>query len=123
MLGAHADDRRLGFEAVVEAHFDALGAGDHVQVGEDDAGVDDHDAAADAFDDVAVLLLLVPDAAHAHHGFANGLVGLGRARRERDGLERVQHRGVDVLLRDRARRRRETDVQQTPLRRRRACTP
>ncbi len=44
VLGPHADDRRVGFHAVEEAHLDPLGADDDVQVGEDDALVDDHDA-------------------------------------------------------------------------------
>ena len=112
VLRAHADHRRFRLETVVEAHFDALGPGDYVQVREDDAGIDNHDAGSDAFHRMPVLFLLASEAAHAHHRFADRLVGLRRLRGQRLGFKRVQHRGVDVVLRERARRRPERRIEE-----------
>jgi hypothetical protein len=95
-----------------------------VQVGEDDALVDDHHAGADAtlhlagrlvrlrlgrlaLGQVAALLLglglgrllLGAVAHHAHHGGADDLGGLGGRRGQGGGLEGAQDGGVDVLLR------------------------
>ena len=183
VLGPHADDRRVGLHAVEEAHLDPLGADDDVQVGEDDALVDDHDAGAHAGAAVrallAVLALVRPtcppiavsadfsfclrdpsaglslppslrntrsrlfasslafsraagsplpasaplplppafslswspgsvsssspggtQADHAHDGRLDRRERLGRERRQAVVLERVQDRGVDVLLRE-----------------------
>ena len=70
---------RLGLQAVGEHDRDALGAGDHVQVGEDDAVVDDHHAGAAlrlaARGDVGVGR--VRQAPHKHHGRQDAFVGVG----------------------------------------------
>ena len=122
VLGLHADDDgRLRFEAVGERHLHALRAGHDVQVGEDDALVDDHDAGADAALDVAVAVGVVGQprtrttdgrTASAARDAAEGRVLV---------LERVKHRGVDVLLRDRLRSRATpADHQREQCRNRRA---
>ena len=65
--GCSDDHGRVGLEPVEERHLDLVGAGDDVQVGEDDALVDDDHAGADAVLDVAVAVRVVGQPLHAHH--------------------------------------------------------
>ena len=84
-----------------------FGAGHHVQVGQDHALVDDDHAGADAALDLAALLVVAAvvvlghQADHAHDRGRDHLVGLGRRRGQRLVLQRLAHRRVDVLLRQR----------------------
>ena len=78
-----------------------------MQVGEDDAVVDDDHARARALLAVAVLVLVIVHVAHAHHRRLDHLERLRVQRRRRLGLEGVHDRCVDVLLRELLVRRRE----------------
>jgi hypothetical protein len=94
----HPGHRGAGFAAIGKHQLDALRALHHVQVGQDDALVDNHHARAHAL--LHFFALLVLAVGHdAHHGGAHLL---GRARRRRGdvlGGEGAQHRCVDVFLR------------------------
>ncbi len=126
LLGHDVDHRGLGVQAVVEDDLDVARLGHHVQVGQDDAAVDDHHPGADR-GAVAVVLGLVLGARacalaawvarsrrpggvgggvaadHAHHRGRDRLVGAGGGGRLRLGVEAVAHRGVDLLLGQRRR--------------------
>ena len=82
VLGLRADDRRLGLEAVGEHDADLLRAEHHVQVGQDDALVEHHDAGADAGLDLAVVLG-DREVANAHDRSAKLLERLRGRRRQR----------------------------------------
>jgi len=97
--------RGVGLKTVGKYHSHQPGAGDHVEVGEDDPLVDDDDPGADAFFGFVVSVRFQFQPAHAHNRGSYGLVGLGRVRRQRFGLQRVEHRRVDVVLGDPARQR------------------
>ena len=60
VLRPHAGDRGIGFEPVGEHHLHPLGAEHDVEIGEDDAFVDDDNPGADALLDVLVRLCQVP---------------------------------------------------------------
>ena len=107
VLRVQANQHRIRLGAIEEGNLDPPGTVHHVQVGQDRAVVDDHDARAHAL----LHLLLrsrggaVAEALDAHHRRHHHLGRRGRARRQRLGLQRVQHRVVDVVLHQLARRR------------------
>ena len=76
VLRLRADHVGVGFGAVGNTTLDALGAGDDVQVGQDDAAVDDDDAGAGASFGLHFLRigqgLDVAHALHAHHRLRDG---------------------------------------------------
>ena len=107
VLGLGTDHGGVGLMAVGEGHAHALGAPDHMKVGQDRAVVLDDHAGAEAALHGALLgailgvVLVVHQADHAHHRSGHAFVGLGRRRRQRLLLQRMPHRGVDLLLRQR----------------------
>ena len=107
VLGLRAQHDRVGLGAVEEGDPDLLGAADDVQVGEDGAVVDDHDAGADAALDGAVLLAVAAvvavghQADDAHDRRDDRVVGARFRRDERLVLDRLADGGVDLLDRQR----------------------
>ena len=81
-----------------EDHADLLGRCDDVQVGDDDAAVDDHHPRADTLLDDLLGKFAVAEAAHAHHRRTDHLIGLGGDRWQRLRLQRLRYRGIDVVL-------------------------
>ena len=81
-------DLGVGLQAVGEGDLDPLRAVHHVQVGEDDAVVDDHHAGADVALDLGLVLGILDfgDAAHVHHRGPDLLVGFGRREQRRGAL-------------------------------------
>ena len=98
MLRLHADHHGVGLQAVVKEHLDAFRALHHVQIGQDDAGVDDHDARA------ALRLALgghvgvrrVKGPAHVHEGRQDRLVSVGYRRGRLLRLQCLLHQELDV---------------------------
>src|SRR6185503_5411613 len=66
LVGVKSHHGTLGFQAVEEDELELGGVRHDVQVGEDDAGVDDHHPGADAALHL-VAVLVDAHAAHAHH--------------------------------------------------------
>ena len=88
VFGIRADDFNLGFGAVEKRDRHALGAGDHVQIGQDRPVVDDHHAGADAVHPLArARFVVLVVAAHADHRRHDRSGGLGCARRQRLGFQ------------------------------------
>jgi len=77
-------DRGVGLKTVGKYHSHQPGAGDHVEVGEDDPLVDDDDPGADAFSVSSSPSASSSSRARAHRG-RMGLVGLAA----RDGRDLV----------------------------------
>ena len=98
VLGLRADHDGVGLQAVVEHDLDRFRAVHHVQVGEDDAGVDDHHAGAAlrlaARGDVGVGGVGQPT--DMHHGRQDALVGVGGGRRGLLRFEHLLHHGLDI---------------------------
>ena len=109
VLRPRAGDRGIGLEPVGEHHLHPLGAEHNVEIGKDDAFVDDDDPGADALLSVlAVLVRFQPT--HANNGRSNDFVRLRRGRRKGVGLQGVKHRGADIFLGDLACRRRDRRI-------------
>jgi len=104
VLGPLADERRFGIEPVEEGDVDAPRALHDMQVGEDEARVDDDHARAAlpvgfaGVHALRALLAVVGHGAHCNHRREDLFVGLRRRRRRRRGVERVLDDGLDVLL-------------------------
>ena len=106
MLRLHTGHGGVGFEPVSEHDLHPLGAEYHMEIGQDQALVDDHDAGADAlFALFAVLVRFHPT--YPDDRRSNDLERFCRRGRQNIGLERVQHCGANIFLSDRTRRRRE----------------
>src|SRR4051812_41549964 len=101
----------LGFQAVEKDELQFGGVRNDVEVGEDDASIDDDHPRTDAAL-YLVAVLVDAHAAHAHHRGADDLVGLRHARRQRIVFQRAHYGRVDVLLGQLTRRRRGCRVEE-----------
>ena len=108
----HADDGRFRLQPVGENHLDPLRPGDDVEVGQDDALVDDDDPGAHSLFGVHIPFLGVAQPEHAHDRGPDRLVGLCRPGGQGLRLQRLQHRPVDVLLGEAERRRLERGIEE-----------
>jgi len=103
VLGALADEVGLRLVAVHESDEHAARAGDHVQVGEDHAGLDDHYAGAALplglarLHALGALLAVVGHGSHGDHGRQHFLVGVGGVRRRILLFEHALHQRFDLL--------------------------
>jgi hypothetical protein len=103
VLRALPDELGLGIVAVGEGDVDATRARHHVQVGEDDAGLDDHHAGAALHVALAMshalraLLAVVRHRAHRHHRLPDLVVGLRRRGQRLRLVEHALHDRLDLL--------------------------
>ena len=93
--------------SLVRTFRDSGGAEHDVEIGEDNAFVDDDDTGADALLGVLTSGFVGCQTTDTNNGRSNDLVGLPRGRGKDVGLQRVKHRGADIFLGDLARRSRD----------------
>ena len=103
---------RCGYEPIGEHDLHSLGAEHNVEIGENDASIDNHDSRANAFFHVLAAFCVRFHPTHANNRRLNDAVRLRRRRRKGARLEGVKHRRFDVFLSDLACRRVEYHVRQ-----------
>ena len=106
VFGLCSSDARCGLKPIMEGHCDPLYPRDDMQVGQNDAFVDDHHAGAHAALNVVFAIFSAGEPRDPHHRGSNGLNSTSRRRWGHRVLKGAHYSLIDVLLGDGAGRRR-----------------